>query len=199
MRRWKTTFDQHSANGRLLEPLDGASRALAHIAAGGERRGVRRVVARLRGHRKVFRVVGESGAVGRLQRQPDPTKGAQQACWSGFSELFHSDPSADWSQGAIKSGNFGGKCGHPDSGYLGRARTRPSLGGSRCPAANCPTTPTSSATATTWRHGLRRGTPLPGPRSSWRMSLGSGWKGRIGGAGGRCKRSGRAGRATRRY
>ena len=90
VRRWKTTFDQHCAG--LVREV----------------RGVRRVVARLRGHRKVFRVVGESGAVGRLQRPPDPTQGAQQACWSGFSELFQSDPSADWSQGAIKSGPLSG-------------------------------------------------------------------------------------------
>lgn len=41
VRQWKTTFEEHGADGRLLEQLDGAFRPLEHIASAGLVREVR--------------------------------------------------------------------------------------------------------------------------------------------------------------
>jgi serine/threonine-protein kinase HipA len=41
VRQWKTTFEEYGADGHLLEQLDGAIRALEHIAGAGLAREVR--------------------------------------------------------------------------------------------------------------------------------------------------------------
>jgi len=41
VRQWKTTFEEHGADGRLLEQLAGAFRTLEHIASAGLVREVR--------------------------------------------------------------------------------------------------------------------------------------------------------------